>query len=323
MLRHSDTCQLGDPVCRLSHDLGIQRSVDENGLAYLFGFLRAQEVAAPLLEFLLHGVIDGFQYDHRLLRCTDHTVVKGLGMDHRVDRQQDIRRIVKNGGGIAGTHSNGRLAAGVCSVYHTGAAGCKDDVRLLHDHVGQIQTGHIDPANDARRRSGSNSRLQYHLCRGNGIMLGTGVRTDDDAVPGFQCKQGLKNSGGCGVGGGDHRSDHPDGLGDFFDAVSRILLHHAAGLGVFICVVDVLRRIVVLDDLVLYNTHAGFLYSLLCQGDPLLACGKGGCPEDGVHLLLGVGGKLGLCLADFPELCLQSLHAVNNTVFVHTAHSFF
>lgn len=37
-------------------------------------------------------------------------------------------------------------------------------------------------------------------------------------------------------------------------------------------VVDVLGRIMILDDLVLYNAHAGFLDRELCKGNSVLVC---------------------------------------------------
>ena len=79
--------------------------------------------------------------------------------------------------------------------------------------------------------------------------------------------------------------------GSAIEAEGLILLDDAAGLHVFVGVVDVLCSVVVLDDLVLHHAHAGLLHGHLGQGDALHVGGLGGLEEDAVHLLLGVGGE--------------------------------
>ena len=53
---------------------------------------------------------------------------------------------------------------------------------------------------------------------------------DDDTVAGLQADQGLKNSGGGGIGSGHHGADDTDGLSDLLDAEGGIFLQNAAGL---------------------------------------------------------------------------------------------
>ena len=77
-LRDRHAGEYGNGSRPLSYDLAVQCSVDENGLSYLFGFLRCEEIAATLLEFFPDSVIDAGIHDDRLLRSTDHAVVECL-----------------------------------------------------------------------------------------------------------------------------------------------------------------------------------------------------------------------------------------------------
>ena len=120
---------------------------------------------------------------------------------------------------------------------------------------------------------------------------------DDDAVAGLQTDQGLEDSGGSGVGGGDHSGYHTDGLGDLLDAEGGVFLQNAAGFFVFIGMIDILSCIVILNDLVFHNAHAGFGNRQTGQGDSsLVGCGCGS-QEDLIHLLLGKGCILRLGFA--------------------------
>ena len=62
---------------------------------------------------------------------------------------------------------------------------------------------------------------------------------DDNAVAGLQANQGLKDGRRGGVGGGDHRTDHPHRLQELLHAKGGVLLHHAAGLHVLIGIIDI------------------------------------------------------------------------------------
>lgn len=96
-----------------------------------------------------------------------------------------------------------------------GAAGREDDVGLLHDRVGQLQGGHVDPGDDVLGCAGRHRRLQHHTGRLDGTLLGTGMGADDDAVAGFQGEEGLENGGRGGVGGGDDAATTPMGSAIF------------------------------------------------------------------------------------------------------------
>ena len=112
------------------------------------------------------------------------------------------------------------------------------------------------------------------------------MRGNDDRIAGLKANQSFENSGGCRVRGRDDRRDETDRLGDLLDAVYRIFLDHTACLCVTVSIVNVLCCIVVLDDLVLDQAHAGLFDCHLCKRDPrLVSCGSGSF-EDLVDLLL-------------------------------------
>ena len=125
--------------------------------------------------------------------------------------------------------------------------------------------------------------MVHFFARGWGLMM--------MAFLVFRADQSLKDCSGSRVSGGDNRSNQADGLSDLLDAVSLVLFDHAAGLGILICIVDILCSIVVLDDLIFHYAHAGLFYSHLSQRDTLLV----GCHccliENLVHLLLSKCGK--------------------------------
>ena len=213
-------------------------------------------------------------------------------MDDRGNRQQDVGAVVDHSGGIAGANAQSGLAGGISCLHHAGAAGGEDQVGFRHHLIGQLQRGLVDPRDDAFRRTGGDRRFQHHPCGCDGAALRSRMGADDDAVTGLQGDQGLENSGRGGIGGGNHRGDDADGLGDPPDAVGCVLFDDAAGLGVPVGIIDVLGGKVVLDDLVLHYAHAGFLHGKLCQGNAHLVGGSGSGQENLIHLLLGVFGIL-------------------------------
>ncbi len=306
--------QSGDGHRTLTHDLGVQCAVDEQHLADLVDFVFLEEVAAAAGKFLPHLIINAVQHDDRLLAGADHAVVKGLGVDDGADRELNVGGVVNDGGGVPRANAQSGLAGGISGLHHAGAAGGEDDVRFPHQGVGHFQTGNIDPADDALRRTGGNGGLQNHLGGGNGGFLCSGMGADKDAVAGLQRNHGLEDGGGCGVGGGDNSGNHADRLGNSLDAVCLILLNDAAGLGVLVGIVDVLGGQMVFQDFVLNHAHAGFRDGQLCQRDTGLIGGGGGGQEDLVYLLLGVGGEFGLSGPDTCEGFFQRLDAVNDGI---------
>ena len=134
------------------------------------------------------------------------------------------------------------------------------------------------------------------------------MRRDDDCITGLQGNQALENSGGSGIGSRNNCGNHTDGLCDLLDAEGLVLFNNTTGLGVFVCVVDVLSGIVVLDDLVFHNSHAGFFYSKLCKGDSCLVGSRSSCEENAIYLLLGKGRKFVLC-------CPGLFHGGNELIY--------
>ena len=319
-LRHVHASQGGDGVGLLANNLGVERAVDDNGLADLFRLFFVEEVAAALLELILHSLVDLVQHDDGLLGGTNHAVVEGLGVDDGVDSQHHIGGVVDDGRGVAGANAQGGRAGGVGSLHHAGAAGGQDDVSLGHQGVGQLQVRNVNPTNDALGSASLHSGLQNDFCSRDGALLGTGMGADDDAVTGLQGDEGLKDGGRSGVGGGDNGADNTDGLGNLLGAVGGVLLDNAAGLGVLVGVIDVLSRVVVLDDLVFHHAHAGLLHSHFGQRDTLEVGSHGGGAEDFVHLLLGVGGEHLLRLAHPGKHSFECLRVLHNFVSHFRVH---
>ena len=305
------TGQLCDLVRGLADDLGVEGAVDDDGLADLVQLLALKEIAPAGGELGAHLVIDAFGHDHALLGGADHAVVEGLGVDDGVDREQNVRALVDDGGHVARAHAQRRLAAGIGRAHHAGAAGGQGAVALAHDEVGHLQAGHVDPGDDVLRRAGRHRRLQ-HDARGLGRALpGARMRGDDDAVAGFQAGQRLENGRGGGVGGGNHGRDHAQRLGQAGDAVGLVLLDHAAGLDVAVGIVYIFGSKVVFDDLVLHHAHARLLDGHLGQRQAHLVCGHGRREEDAVHLFLRKLGILLLCGPHQGEFFLQAFHTVH------------
>ena len=94
-------------------------------------------------------------------------------------------------------------------------------------------------------------------------------------------------------------------LGDGDGAHLVVLAQDAAGLFIFIGVVDVFGGEVVLDNLVFDDTHTGFCHGHLGQGDTGIAGGQGGGTENLVYLLLREAGEFTLGFFDAGDQCIQ------------------
>ena len=129
---HRPCC--GDGVSALADDLGVEGAVDDNGLADLVQSLRLlQEIAAALLELLLHRLVDADPA--QMTDCSEAQIMplsKVLEWMMELTASIDIGGVVDDGRGVAGAHAQGRFAGGVSSLHHAGAAGGQDDVSLLH-----------------------------------------------------------------------------------------------------------------------------------------------------------------------------------------------
>ena len=264
--------QLGDFRSLLSYDFRVESAVDNDGFANLIQFVVLQEITAARRKLLFYGIVNAVEYDSRLLGGADHTVVKGFGVNDGVDRQGDVGTVVDDGRCVARAYAESGLAAGVRRLYHAGAACREDDIRLLHNQIGHFQRGNVDPCNNVFRCAGCYRRLQNDLCCFDGALLCAGMRADDDSVSGFQTNQRFKNCGGRGVCSGNNRTYNADRLGDLLGAEGSVFFDHAACFDVAVLVVDIFAGIVVLDDLVLHDTHAGFFHCHLRERNSCLVC---------------------------------------------------
>ena len=310
-------CKSGNLVCRLTNDLCIKCAVDDNGLTNLLDLLCAQEVAAAVSEFCLNLIVDVGENDNRLLGCADHTVVEGLGVNYRVNGKKNVCRAVDDCRSVTCAYAKCRLTAGVCRANHAGATGSEDDVSLLHNGVGHVDGGAVDPVDDSLGCACRYCCLKNKSCRRRGTILCSGVGGDDDTVSGLQGEKALEDCGRGGVGGRNYRRNNSDRLCNLGDTKGLVLLDNAAGLGVLICVVDILCRIVVLDNLVLNDAHAGLCYCHLCEGDSCLVSRTCRREEDLVNLLLGICCVDSLSFSESADGIFEALYAVNNLSFFH------
>ena len=233
-------------------------------------------------------------------------------MDDGVDRVEDVGGLVDHDRGVTGADAEGGLAGGVGGLDHARATGGQDDVNVAHELARELEGGLIDPADDALGRAGLDGGLVDDLGGRDGALGCRGVRRDDDGVAGLQADEGLEDRGRSGVSGRDDRAHDADRLGDLGDAVGLVMLEHAAGLGVLISVVDVLGRVVVLDDLILEDAALGLLDGHLGQRDALLVGCHGRLEEDLVDLLLRVGRENRLRAAHVGQLGLERIDGVDD-----------
>ena len=82
---------------------------------------------------------------------------------------------------------------------------------------------------------------------------------DNYTVAGLKCDKSFENSGRGRVSGRNNRRYYADRLGNLFYAELLVLLDYTAGLGVLVGVVDILRGVVVLNNLILDDTHSRLL----------------------------------------------------------------
>ena len=115
------------------------------------------------------------------------------------------------------------------------------------------------------------------------------MRTDDDTVASFQCKQRFEYCGRSRVGCRYDGGDQTDGFGNLAYTVGFVLFYHSASFSVAILVVDVLRSVMVFDYFVFHHAHARFFYCKFGKRYARLVGGNGGGKKNLVHLLLRVG----------------------------------
>ena len=140
------------------------------------------------------------------------------------------------------------------------------------------------------------------------------MRADNNGITSLECEQALEDCGGSGVSRGDNGSNNADRLCDLSDTESLVLFDHAAGLGFLVSVINIFRSVVVLDYLVLYDAHPGFLNRKLCKRDSCLVCGRCRCQEDLINLLLSIGCENLLCRSYTSDRTVKCFYTVNDFV---------
>ena len=148
---------------------------------------------------------------------------------------------------------------------------------------------------------------------------------DDDTVSGLKSKQALKDCGRGRIGGRNNRSNYADRLCNLLNSVCLVLLDNTAGLGVLVCVINILGCVVVLDNLILYDAHTGLLDRTLGKRNSRLVSRACRRKEDLVYLLLCVGGEDALRLSDALDRAKKTVvvfHNVVNFVFHNISPNF-
>ena len=138
--------------------------------------------------------------------------------------------------------------------------------------------------------------------------------------PSFSEQWAFKNCGGSRIGCWDNGCNQTDRLCNLLDTVCLIFFDHAAGLHIFICIVNMLCCVVVLDHLILYHAHTSLFHCHLCQWNAHLICCDRSCVENLINLLLSIGCKYLLCITHSGHLCFQCLYAIDD--FRNCCHLF-
>ena len=257
----------GDRDGLLADDLGVESAVDENRLAGLLELGVAEEVAAHLAEESLNLVVDAVENDYALLGGADHAVIESLGVDDRTDGESQVGRLVNDGGRVACADAESGSARAVRGLDHAGTARREDKIALLHKEVRLGERRSFDPADDLLRRAGFDGCVKNDLRRGDRRVLRTRVGADDNAVARLEGNKGLEDGGRSRVSRRNDSPDNADRLGDLLDAGGLVAVDYTASLDILESVVDKFAGVVVLDDLIFDNAHAGFFDSLLGERD--------------------------------------------------------
>ncbi len=292
VFRHGEARQFSDFIRRLTHDSGVQRAIFQDNVLNGFQLAALQQVAAVAGETFANGVVYGIHYHNGLFRCADNAVIEGFGHQYGRDGTLDIGSFVDNHRGVACAHANRRFTGAVGCFHHARTA-CREDqvdIRVMHQGVGELNGRLIDPANQIFRRAGSDSRLQYDVSRFVGGVFSTWVRREDDGVTGLQADQRFEDSRGGRVSGRNDTADDTDRFSNSDGPEGVVLGQHAAGLFIFISVIDVFGSKVVFDHFIFNDTHAGFGNGHLSEGDAGICSGQSSGAEDFIDLFLSETG---------------------------------
>ncbi len=146
-----DPGHLRDLRGALPDDVGADPAVLDEDPGELFLLLFGKDEGAPRGEALLHRVVDRGHRDRALLRGADHPVVEHLREDDGGYGRLDVGGLVDDGGGVARTDAESRVARCVGGLDHAGTAGGEDQVhaRVLHQQPGELDGGIGEPADNA------------------------------------------------------------------------------------------------------------------------------------------------------------------------------
>ena len=207
-------------------------------------------------------------------------------MNNRIYRKLYISSIIYNGRCVAGADADRGLAARIGRPHHTGAAGGKYQIGLLHGPVRQLKAGLLDPRDYALGRTGAYGGVQHYFGRLDGAFFSAGMGAYNNAVACFKGQQRFEYSGRSRVRGGNYCRYDPYRFGYFNVTITVVLFYNAAGLCVFIGVINIFRSIVVFNNLILNNAHAGFFNSHLGERNSRRICSRSSGKEYFIHLLL-------------------------------------
>ena len=296
LLRHIHSGHLRDVPGALTDDFRIEFPVDLNDVADLFRLLRRQNPGAAAGEFGLHFIINAVDRGDRLFGRADHAVVEGLAHQHGTDRGLHVARIAHDHRGIAGADADRRSAARISRLHHARAAGGENqcDVGVAHEMLAHRHRRFLDPSDDVFGSAGLDRSLKHNSRRRNRALLGPRVRTENDSVAGLQRQKRFENRGRSRVGRRHDSGDDAHRFSDPGDAHGFVFFQNAAGFGVAVFVVDIFRRVMILDDLVFHDAHAGLGNRHLRQRNPFVVRGQRGGGKDRIDLFLRVLRKLDL-----------------------------
>ena len=316
-LRQTAGC-LADGIRLDAVGLGVEEHIGHLGSLFVI-----EEITAGLLQQTLDLVIYAGQNGDMLLGGADHAVIEGLGVNDGFHSHPQVGGLVNDHVAVAGAHADGGGARGVSGLYHAGAAGGHDQVHALHQHVGDLQGGNGDPADDMLGQARLDGGVPHDLRGGDGAVHRVGMGGENDGVAGLQRQHDFINGSGGRVGSGGNGGDDTLRGCNLFHAIGLVFGNDTAGLLIAHVVPDMLRGILILGDLIHNDAVAGLLAGHLGQGDPHFGHGHSRLFTDGIHLLLGKGTVRFLRCADQGKGFLQGLNRVDGQWGRHRRSSFF
>ena len=260
--------------------------------------LRLGAQMTPLgLETSGHPIPDGCLDDKGVLAGAGGGIVEGLALRDLPGGIRQIGRLIHDADRIAGPHPVGGGATGVGRFHHGGATRGDDQVHRFHQGLGELDGGLGDVLHEVLGRPDL-AQAGPHIPTGQrGGAFRRRVRGEDDGVPPLQDRQAVTAERRGGIGDRRERSDDAHRLGEFQQPAGAVLLDAAHGLHALEVPEGPERLLLVFEQLVLKDTHAGLLTRQAGAGLGVLAPvgGPAHCRDHLVDLLLGpmLDGGLG------------------------------